>query len=151
MSEGLLSLAIELANVQTPTEHHFRKAVSTAYYAAFHALCEMVANQIAGENDTPLYTRVYRKLDHANFDKKSSIIFNISDQTNALRDTLNDLRQKREDADYNPEKFSLSKVEIKDITDKARNAISLIKSINAEEKKILAVNILTGKDFLIGR
>ena len=146
MSDDLLRVASGLANVKRPTEAHFRKAMSSAYYAAFHSLCKMVADEIVGSTDNPIYVGVYRKIDHRNLGDKDTSIFNVSKETSALRIALDDLRQKRMEADYDPRLLNLKKKDIEDIVGSARNVIDMIQNLSGEHKRILSINLLLGKN-----
>ena len=51
-----------------PRQAMLKRAISTAYYAMFHALCHSNANALIGVSPGPPYpmawTRAYRALDH---------------------------------------------------------------------------------------
>ena len=51
-----------------PRQAMLKRAISTAYYAMFHALCHSNANLVAGQQMDPptreAWTRAYRGLDH---------------------------------------------------------------------------------------
>jgi hypothetical protein len=92
-----------------PRQASLRRAVSTAYYALFQALCKMCADRLVGWNQPwETFTPVYRSLDHG-------WTLNVlsergSDKTHPLGETvqnigiaLKELQAAREWADYNPE------------------------------------------------
>jgi hypothetical protein len=67
--EHLLDQADELAAPPAsgaPRQANLRRAVSTAYYALFHAILTDVADQLVGkgQRDTPQYALVYRSVSH---------------------------------------------------------------------------------------
>lgn len=57
--------ALANSDEQRPTEASLRRAVSTAYYALFQALCKTCASRLVGD-DAPweIYTPIFRSLDH---------------------------------------------------------------------------------------
>lgn len=144
MIDDLLNLADELAKRDQQVAK--RKAISTAYYAAFHALCQLVADALIEENkESPLYSKVYRHIEHSTFDKQDA--FNSSDGSSRtiikVRDELRNLRQKREQSDYSPY-IGNEKIDAHDAVDRARAVINLIRSIETKSRRELALNIVLG-------
>ena len=87
---------------------YFRRAVSTAYYAMFHALLQNNADMLYGRETSqprsPGWTAIYRALTHTRARSKMAPR-NMSDFPDVIADfaaTFIDLQQQREDADYNP-------------------------------------------------
>jgi hypothetical protein len=96
-----------------------RRAISTAYYALFHAILTDVADQLVGkgQRDTPQYALVYRSVQHRDL---TDLCKNIVKATSpdkykpyvprggfgpdllAVAKTLTDLQGKRHSADYDP-------------------------------------------------
>ena len=67
MVERLLALANELAEKSPGSLTLKRRAVSTAYYAVFHALAELCTGELLGvrtDKRSEDYVRVYRSLEH---------------------------------------------------------------------------------------
>lgn len=69
MSGDLLALARDLlSTTDEPDQVRVRRAVSTTYYAVFHTLAGMAADEFAGADeasrDKAAWLRVYRALDH---------------------------------------------------------------------------------------
>ena len=65
--EHLFDQADELATppaTGAPRQSSLRRAISTAYYALFHAILTDVADQLVGkgQRDTPQYSLVYRSV-----------------------------------------------------------------------------------------
>ena len=52
------------AMMERPTQALLRRAVSTVYYAMFHALAANAADLLMGTSRGPAWHRVYRSLDH---------------------------------------------------------------------------------------
>ena len=67
MVERLVALAEELAEKSGKSLTLKRRAVSTAYYAMFHTLAELCADELLGagsDTRSEEYIRVYRSLEH---------------------------------------------------------------------------------------
>jgi len=141
--DALLQIADELLSQTDVSESHLRRATSTAYYAAFHALCKMLASQIVPDENSELFVRLYRHVNHNQLDGNKAL-FKISDETNAIRTQLDDLRQRRIEADYIPAKFPYEIVQVKDFVNSARTVVALIRSLTENDRIALAVNLLIG-------
>lgn len=67
MVDDLLDLAEHLAQLEPtrPKQASLRRAVSTAYYALFHALAGLCADELIGwDKPWSVFTPIYRSLDH---------------------------------------------------------------------------------------
>ena len=85
-----------------------RRAVSTAYYAAFHALTASNADVLIGSPSDQLTTeawiRIYRRLDHSHTrEQLRQNRHNFSSDTRTFADLFLDLQNERHNADYNPQ------------------------------------------------
>lgn len=105
------SIGEDLQILRTPNDWqqaHFRRAISTAYYAMFHALLQNNADMLYGrETSQPRslgWTAIYRSLAHARAKSKMTPrnLTGFPDAINDFASTFLDLQQQREDADYNP-------------------------------------------------
>ena len=80
LSDDFQKQAEMLASIDKtrPTQINLRRAISAAYYAAFHELCELVADSFIGrDNDTQrAWSQVYRALEHNDALKKCMAINN---------------------------------------------------------------------------
>jgi NAD(P)-dependent dehydrogenase (short-subunit alcohol dehydrogenase family) len=76
LPDELLSLASSLANtpVSEATEAIYRRAISTAYYAAFHLLSEAAADRAAKDSISGISNVLQRHLSHGQM-KKSAEMF----------------------------------------------------------------------------
>ena len=94
-----------------PTQAAIRRAISTAYYAAFHALTTSNADALIGpvhdQLTADLWIRIYRSLNHGQ--AKSQLEPEVKrNQPRLSADTLNfvglfcKLQDERHNADYNP-------------------------------------------------
>ena len=102
-----------------PRQANLRRAISTAYYALFHAIVTDVADQLAGagQRSSPQYAMVYRSVAHRDI---SDLCTNIVKQKIpekykpfqppggfgadllAVANAFVDLQEKRHSADYDP-------------------------------------------------
>ena len=124
-----------------------RRAVSTAYYALFHALAKLCAESLlpagAGHR-APEYARVYRALDHGPI--KSA--FNQSPLTDSSKlrtiGTLAvELQSSRHRADYYPPDDRLFPLaSATDLIDKARQAIAELEQLTEDERRTIATCLL---------
>lgn len=149
MIEDLLILAEELAGREggRPKQASLRRAVATAYYAVFHALAKMCADQLIGPSKPwEVYTPIYRSLDHGAARKvlrearKTSA---FAAEVEAIGLAFLNLYDKRIEADYIPEPFRYSRQDVKDLIQDARSAIASIDGLPDETKLSLAVQFLT--------
>ena len=129
-----------------PRQAMLKRAISTAYYAMFHALCQTNANALIGVSPGPPYpmawTRAYRALDH-NFARERMVRHRsrvpAAVQTFAL--SFSDLQQQRHRADYDPEsRFARS--EVVNLIGRAETAIQGLLATNVAERRALAAIVL---------
>lgn len=90
-----------------PRQAMLKRAVSTAYYAMFHALCNSNANVIAGQStDTQTrdsWTRTYRSLDHGPARQRmSQATDTMEPAVQRFATVFTQLQQQRRLADYAP-------------------------------------------------
>lgn len=107
----LLAAARSLVEAARDTHDsaHARRAVSTAYYAMFHCLARVCADQLARSRGTPLRpaTRqtVYRALQHGRAKRQclnERVISAYPAAIRAFADGFAELQRRRHRADYNP-------------------------------------------------
>ncbi|NJL50720.1 MAG: hypothetical protein HC909_03410 [Blastochloris sp.] len=109
ISAELVEVARHLA--QNPSkgklkQAHTRRAISTAYYALFHALVTLCANELVGigKSKSAAWARTYRALEHG-FAK--SVLIDLARRTRerdieTLSEIFVALQQYRHEADYDP-------------------------------------------------
>ena len=90
-----------------PTAAAIRRAISTTYYAVFHALTASNAETLMGSaGDVPTaeaWLRIYRGLDHGQARRQlQQRQAGFSVETQAFSDLFCDLQIERHNADYNP-------------------------------------------------
>lgn len=148
MIEDLLVLAEELANRDPgrPKQISLRRAVATTYYAVFHALAKMCADQPIGVTKPwSVYTPIYRSADHSA--ARKALRENRSQASDpmvaAIALVFIKLHDARIAADYVPEPFGFSRQEIRDLILEARGVVAAIDALPQETKLRLAVQFLT--------
>lgn len=144
------SIGEDLQILGTPDDlqqTHFRRAVSTAYYAMFHALLQNNADMLYGrETGHPKslgWTAIYRALTHTRARSKMAPR-NMSDFPDAIADfaaTFLDLQQQREDADYNPNAIFTYSGTVNAIN-RADNDISNFFDTSDDDLRALAAHLL---------
>jgi hypothetical protein len=109
LDEGLIDVARALVASADGGEAFLRRAVSTAYYALFHAICDVCNQELVGERNywdfiTPIYRSPGHQSARAFFDRcRSARYFGVA--IAEIGEVFVDLQDKRHDADYNPEPF----------------------------------------------
>lgn len=146
-SEDLLELARRGAS--RPRQVSLRLAVSTAYYAMFHALARECANSLVGESEEwEIYEPLYRSLDHGactQLFKKQDVRVHFGETVAEIGACFISLQQHRHDADYDPGTYLLQREQAVNIVDQSRQTIHMIKSLPKKTKRLLAVHLLTKK------
>ena len=148
MVERLLESAEGLLSSSPRGTAARRRAVSTAYYAVFHALSKLCADQVLP--DTPRsgssYARVYRSLDHKPIKEAFSVQGSALRTNPALRrigESFVNLQKERLLADYMPpvrDLFSLTRGS--ELVAEARATCAFIEALEAADRRIVAVHLL---------
>lgn len=128
-----------------PSEANLRRAVSTAYYAAFHALSQSCADSLVGPVATPAarehWVNAYRTLDHRQVRNKLSNqrgMANFSVQIQDFAVKFVDLQGQRHSADYDPE-ASFNTLEVQFLVSDTQDAINVFNAASETERRLLAV------------
>ena len=107
--QNLINAGRDLLNPHStsapPTDEHIRRAVSSAYYAAFHALATSNAETLIGtphnSATAAAWSRVYRGLDHATARRElQRHRQELSSEAQIFADTFQNLQNRRHSADY---------------------------------------------------
>ena len=90
-----------------PRQAMLQRAVSTAYYAMFHALCFSNANTIVGSSpvaDREAWTRTYRAVEHGQAHRQMApnSLTNSPPEIRNFAKTFRSLQRERHRADYDP-------------------------------------------------
>lgn len=132
-----------------PLQDSLRRAVSTAYYAMFHALASSNADCLVGIPHDPLtehaWSRIYRGLNHnaakRNLSQDRSL---FSPRIRHFTEIFSQLQDQRHLADYDPNTtFTIS--ETLALIDLAEAAIESFMQTNADERKVVAIQSLIGR------
>jgi len=146
MVARLLDLADGLLQSGPRSSAARRRAVSTAYYAVFHALAKVCADGLvpaAGRNSDE-YARVYRSLDHGTL-KSAFRTAPLADRDvfRNLGDLIVRLQSERHRADYSPPVANVfSSEQTEKLIAQARQVISGIEALETADRRTLAVCLL---------
>jgi len=147
MHDDLLAIAGDLARREQagrPRQASLRRAISTAYYALFHALAYLCADVLVGWNKSwDVFTPIYRSLDHG---RAKETFKRISGQHGARLATIAQtfilLQECRHTADYDPSPFPFGRAETLDLIEQSRQSVAQILLLNGEERLVLATQLI---------
>ena len=137
-----------------PRQAALRRAVSTSYYALFHALCELAARNLVGWR-TPWdgFTPIFRSVEHRRtrwiLDKGGSRAPHpLGQEIERIGIAFRQLQDAREWADYNPEPHfdrqrvetgpNFSRAEAVRLIEIARDAVERLNALDESTQKRLA-------------
>lgn len=126
-----------------PRQVDLRRAMSTAYYAAFHCLCGAIADEFAGGSGQ-VWNRFYRAVDHGHARERCQRLVGVQGAHSGLVSFANDfiqLQQLRHEADYNPE-FRASKQAAAQAVARASAAIASLQNADREQRRVFLVDFL---------
>ena len=131
-----------------PSEANLRRAVSTAYYAAFHALSQSCADCLAGPDPAPSarehWVNAYRALDHQQVRKKFSNqrgMATFSGQIRGFALKFVELQDQRHSADYDPD-ASFNPQEVQQLVKDTQDAVAVFGAASENERRLLAVYLV---------
>jgi len=130
-----------------PRQTDLRRALSTAYYAAFHCLARSCADYMVGTNSKTrskhAWQQVYRSLEHG-FSKNACNDGAISQFPKEIEDFANtfvEMQEKRHKADYDPYKRLTRSSVLTDIS-KVEAAIGDFKKAPIKDKRAFCTFVL---------
>ena len=151
LAGGLIEVANHLADLRgrrVVEQVAFRRAISSAYYAVFHSLCQICCEGFGlwtapGEE----VEAIYRHLEHS---KAREVLGSakaraLHEDIGRIGDALIDLRRLREDADYSqPGRFGgdqklLTRSETRTLVAVAEEAVRLLDSLPLAVRRKLAI------------
>ena len=146
MVERLLGASEALLREKPRSSAFRRRAVSTAYYAVFHALAKLAATSIVLEvpRDADEYLRVYRALDHG----PVKTVFSQSPlreipRLRGIGSIAVRLQSERVRADYLPPSPTLLPLaEAEDLVAQARQVVEDLETLSNTERRLLAICLL---------
>jgi len=146
MIERLLSLAQDLAEASDGSLTMKRQAVSTAYYAVFHALAKLCADEmLGGRKSAPEdeYVRVYRALEHGTIKTafKAAPLVSVAELQH-IGNRAAVLQSERIRSDYLPSQALYTRDQCRTLVEAAKSAVRSISALPARDRKSLAVHLL---------
>src|ERR1700730_5524120 len=139
MVARLLDLADQLVREGTRSSALRRRAVSTAYYAVFHALAKSCASILLPSTDrnSEMYERVYRALDHGPL-KAAFMIkggpLKHRENLQKIGNRVVRLQSERHRADYLPPKKGMFRDDAHYLVDQARRAVLEIEHLGDDDR-----------------
>ena len=130
-----------------PSQSSLRRAVSTAYYAMFHALAQNGADMLVGARPefrtSPSWQNVYRSLEHAGAKKLFlhwTVMAHFPAAIQEFGDTFVEMQGNRHEADYNPH-ARFAKPFVMSAIDNVERVIAGFKNAGREDLRALALCI----------
>ena len=145
MVERLMALAEELAEKSGRGLTLKRRAVSTAYYAVFHALAGLCADELLGRIDSRSqdYIRVYRSLEHGTLKTAfNAPPLNRVGTLQKIGSSVVELQSERIRSDYLPSHALYTKDQCRALVELAKSAITAIAALSQSDRRSLAVALL---------
>lgn len=145
LRERMLDGTSELLNSRTRSQAYRRRAVSAAYYAVFHAVAKLCADELLGAEHSKSDddARVYRALDHGALKAVfSSPPLNTLDRLRPIGDTIVRLQSERHKADYSPPGVLYTPEDGQELVDLARVTVMELGKLPAEDRRTLATCLL---------
>ena len=149
----LIETAIALAGGRRPPgrgqpgQTDLRRALSTIYYAAFHALANNNADSLVGTTAQaqrdPAWTLAYRAIDHraARERCQAARVARFPREIREMADLFIRLQTGRNQADYAPE-GQYSRFQVMQTAGEAERTIADFKAVNPEQRRPFAAHIL---------
>jgi uncharacterized protein (UPF0332 family) len=145
-ADALLALANRLIRVGPRNAAYKRRAVSTAYYAAFHALVEVCADALNTGLDVAdaEYEQLYRVIEHKDVSQFKAVVFKEGNESlKEIFENLVKLQDARLRADYfPPRKNVFSMQECREFMAASEEVIEGLKGLPPSGKNKLAVRLL---------
>lgn len=127
-----------------PRQSDLRRAVSTTYYALFHALCRNCADTLIGTQGAmrsgPAWRQAYRSLDHGQAKKRFGrwqIMRKFPKEIEEFGNTFVTAQEKRHSADYDPS-YRVNRSEVLTDIETAEAAIRNLISTGIKDRRALA-------------
>ena len=133
-----------------PRQAMLKRAVSTTYYAMFHAVCSSNADVLVGTSptgdDLELWVQAYRALDHrpAKDRLASYQLYSPAPEILDFSGVFGRMQGYRLDADYNPSSVFV-RVEVVTLIDRAEAVTQAFDNLPARQRRLLATHLLVGR------
>jgi uncharacterized protein (UPF0332 family) len=143
--------ARKLANASPgkPRQADLRRAISTAYYALFHAIAQDIADMLIGvgtNRPDKAWSQTYRALQHGEAKMACDSAHKLSFSASILRcaKTFVELQVLRHDADYDPD-ARYNRTEALNAIALAEDAIRSLRASSKKDRRAFAVLLLLKK------
>ena len=147
IADDLLNIARRLAT-GSPTQTDLRRAISSIYYAVFHAICQSNADTLVGDNpqfrDQSAWRQAYRALEHGYGKRRCQYARSdgrFSPAVCELADRFALLQGRRHRADYDPDE-SFTQEEVLTAATQVESAITDFRAVPNREHRAFAVYVL---------
>ena len=147
----MIVTARKLANAsrKKPRQADLRRAISTAYYALFHAMAKDAADMLVGvgpNRPDKAWAHTYRALQHGDAKTACQAVRNLNfpNTIRSCADAFVALQQRRHDADYDPD-YRVLRADALDAIQQAEDAIRDLKASPKRDRRAFAVQILMKK------
>ncbi|KAB0677787.1 hypothetical protein [Aureimonas leprariae] len=143
---SLLAVADSLMREASGDAAYRCRAISTAYYAVFHALAGLCAStlmpDVSGSYDA--YVRIYRAIDHGPLRQAfSQAPLRTHDRLRSIGDAAIELQSARHAADYLPLRSNAFRdAGTRILIELARQTVESISTLSLVERRLLATSIL---------
>ena len=131
-----------------PRQANLRRAVSTAYYAMFHALCRMCADAFTGTSreTREAWRQVYRSLEHNHARKmcRHQDVSKFPIDLVRFCSAFKQLQEKREEADYDPFASFLRR-DVEQLISLAESSMRQLRSVELKHRRAFAAWVLFRK------
>jgi len=147
LADGHLEVAYALAASESPTQSEIRRAISTCYYAVYHALAATCANCLVGDSpeDRPenAWVEIYRGLNHRVCKNScaNAHSVNFPASIKLFADAFVQLQELRLKADYDP-KVKFQKGDANTHIATAKLSIDSLNSTDVYHKRAFAAWVL---------
>ncbi len=148
MTEDLLEIAKMLVKADSgkPKQANLKRAISTAYYALFHALARDAADILLGIGQNradKAWRHVYRSLEHGNAKNACLGIrkYNFPSSIIKCADSFVSLQKSRHSADYDPY-YTVTRTDVISFIEQSKDAIESLKRASRKDRSALAVLLL---------
>lgn len=146
MHDDLLDIASHLALLEKgkPRQTSLRRAISSAYYALFHALAKLCADKLVGfGNPWDVYSPIYRSLEHGRAkDVFKRIASHRGSGVAIIGQTFILLQERRHTADYDPSPFPFGRAETLDLIEQSKQAITQVGGLSDEDRLFVATQLV---------
>ena len=120
--------------------------MSTTYYALFHALAKVCADELIGvtRGNTEPWIRVYRALEHgvAKTALNQNPVQKLDPAVKTFATAFTELQEKRHTADYDPRPFPFGRKVTRGYIQQARTAVAALAGLNSEYRRVIATAVL---------